>query len=187
MIEDLFSIIYHIVYSSDGKIILHNTRSSTHVNMVQHPCGFQVVQDGRKVQSGYVLEDGSGMYCLCDDGFSNCKLISRVEYGLEVMAAHRPYSHLFLSYLGQVREPTVTIRKNLFHFYPEGFLISILTNNTVIMMNLTSNTTIAKVEMNCTEQNQTNGDIFTRQFHSPLLLLYCSGDSSITEYVIREM
>lgn len=80
---------------------------------------------------------------------------------------------------------TFVVKRNLFGLIKDGYVVSILQNNTVLLVNIKKRLIVDVVTMNCNFSNSTNGDIYIREFYDPFLLLFCEQSSSIFQFIVR--
>lgn len=57
---------------------------------------------------------------------------------------------------------TFAVKRNLFGLIKDGYVVSILQNNTVLLVNIKKRLIVDEVAMNCNLANLTNGDIYIR-------------------------
>lgn len=68
----------------------------------------------------------------------------------------------------------VTIRKNLYGLVGNGYIVSILSNNTVLLVSIKPKIAfLDSVTIPCPTQNSTNGDIYTIEFYDPYVIAFC--------------
>jgi len=65
------------------------------------------------------------------------------------------------------------IRRNLFELLAEGYVVSILSNNTVLVVDIIKKQVSDVIVLNCDTYNSTDGAIFTKPFYDASLLVYC--------------
>lgn len=63
--------------------------------------------------------------------------------------------------------------------------MSILVNNSIVVTDSQTGKTLNSIVGPCTQLNQTNGDLYFREFYDPFLILFCQDSTFLFQYILR--
>lgn len=85
----------------------------------------------------------------------------------------------YMNYLNAMRNNVgggpqpMLVKKNIYTLVREGYVVSILSNNTILLINIRTKSVADTALMSTCSYNATNGGIYIREFYDPFLILYC--------------
>lgn len=166
-------------------IFTFSTQSRTLSPLFRNPCGFtEIVNAVKTGPDQYLITNSDGSQCICSHQMVDCQAVPHNQSLLATSSALQPPAAGRRLLIPSTISDFET-KKNLYGLLKSNIVVSILVNNSIVVTDSQTGKTLNSIVGPCTQLNQTNGDLYFREFYDPFLILFCQDSTFLFQYILR--